>query len=389
MRWLKRLLTAVTVLVVVGVAGFFLFVPGIAERRMNRTSGNRLPPVAESVRAFHQTLTVVDLHADSLLWNRDLLSQSDYGHVDVPRLIQGGVALQAFTLVTASSGGQNIHSNTGEKDDVRLLAIGQLWPVRTWTHRLERALYQAQKLDDLARRSQGAFTLIRSSADLQAYLKRRETERSITAGFLGVEGAHALEGDVANVDRLFDAGIRMMAPTHFFDNDLAGSAHGVKKGGLTEKGREMIRRMEAKKMLVDVAHASPTTIDDVLAMATRPVIVSHTGVKGTCANARNLSDDQLRGIARIGGLVGIAYFQTATCGGDVQAIARAILHAVAVAGEDHVALGSDYDGAVTVPFDTSHVDQVTTALLASGLSQEQVRKIMGDNAIRVLLAALP
>lgn len=389
MRWLKRLLIGVAALVVAGIAGFFVFAPGIAERRMNRISPSTLPPVPPPVRAFHQTLTVVDLHADSLLWNRDLLSQSDYGHVDIPRLIQGGVALQAFTLVTASSGGQNIHSNTGEKDDIRLLSIGQLWPVRTWTNRLERALYQAQKLDELARRSNGAFTLIRSRADLQTYLKRREIERGITAGFLGVEGAHALEGDVAKVDRLFDAGIRMMAPTHFFDNDIAGSAHGVKKGGLTEKGREMIRRMEAKKMLVDVAHASPATIDDVLALATRPVIVSHTGVKGTCDNPRNLSDDQLRGIARTGGLVGIAYFHTATCGDDVQAIARAIRHAADVAGVDHVALGSDYDGAVTVPFDTRHLDQVTSALLSAGLSQEQIRKIMGDNAVRVLLAALP
>ena len=145
----------------------------------------------------------------------------------------------------------------------------------------ERAIYQAHKLQDTAERSGGKFTVIRTSAELSAYLDRRIKEPGITAGFLGIEGAHALDGNLDNIDRLFAAGVRMMAPTHFFDNDIAGSAHGVSKGGLTDKGREMIRRMEEKKMIVDLAHASPQTIDDVLAIATRPVVVSHTGKCGT------------------------------------------------------------------------------------------------------------
>src|SRR5581483_5772990 len=166
----------------------------------------------------------------------------------------------------------------------------------------------------------------------------------ITAGFLGIEGAHVLEGDPANVDVMFDAGFRMMSPTHFFDNEIGGSAHGVNKGGLTATGREVIRRMEAKKMLVDLAHASPRTIDDVLGMATRPVVVSHSGVKGTCDNTRNLSDEHLK------------------------AIARAIRHAVNVAGIEHVGLGSDFDGAVVEPFDTTGLVQITDALLVEGFS---------------------
>ena len=89
----------------------------------------------------------------------------------------------------------------------------------------------------------------------------------------------------------------MMSPSHFFDNAFGGSAHGLEKGGLTDAGREMVRRMEARRMLVDVAHASASTIDDVLAMTTRPVVASHTGVRGVADNARNLTDDHLRGIA--------------------------------------------------------------------------------------------
>jgi microsomal dipeptidase-like Zn-dependent dipeptidase len=191
------------------------------------------------------------------------------------------------------------------------------------------------------------------------------------------------------VDALFDAGFRMMAPTHFYDNEWGGSAHGVGKGGLTEKGREMVRRMEARGMLVDLAHASAATIDDVVAVATRPLVVSHTGVRGTCDNNRNLSDEQLRKIAAKGGVIGIGYWDAATCGGDARAVARAIRHAANVVGVGHVALGSDFDGAVTEPFDTTGVVLVTDALLAEGFTDEEVGAIMGGNVFRLLAETLP
>src|ERR1700751_3644277 len=114
---------------------------------------------------------------------------------------------------------------------------------------------------------------------------------------LSIEGAHALDGNLANIDVLYKAGYRMMSPSHFFDNDIGGSSAGVAKSGLTDKGRSMIRNMEAKRMIVDLAHASSPTIDDVLAIATRPVVVSHTGVKATCNNNRNLSDSQIQRIS--------------------------------------------------------------------------------------------
>jgi microsomal dipeptidase-like Zn-dependent dipeptidase len=181
----------------------------------------------------------------------------------------------------------------------------------------------------------------------------------------------------------------MMAPTHFFDNDIGGSSAGADQAGLTDKGREMIRRMEARHVLVDLAHASPKTIDDVLAMATRPVLVSHTGVRATCESPRNLTDGQLRGIARTGGVIGIAYFSVAVCGADAAAIARAMRHAADTAGIDAVALGSDFDGAVDVPFDTTVLGLIIDALFEAGFSEDQIAKIMGGNALRLLRQALP
>jgi len=385
-----NMLVVVSVLALLAAVGAFVsVVPVETDRRSNRLIPRPRPAISEAARRLHGRLLVADLHADTLLWDRDPLQRSRRGHVDVPRLLEGNVALQAFTVVTKTPRHLNIESNDDRSDDVTLLAMAQRWPPATWRSLKERALHQARRLDDAAARSGGRLTVIRSRSDLAAYVARRGGGPRITAGILGLEGAHALEGDLANVDVLFGAGFRMVGLVHFFDNEFGGSAHGVAKGGLTAKGRDLVRRLEERRMLVDLAHASPRTIDETLAIATRPVVVSHTGVKGTCDNVRNLDDDALRGVARTGGLVGIGYWETAVCGVGGAAVARAIRHATQVAGIDHVALGSDFDGAVAEPFDTAGLVEITDALLAAGFSESEVGKIMGGNVFRMLAEALP
>jgi microsomal dipeptidase-like Zn-dependent dipeptidase len=385
----RKLLAVLLLLVVVGAFAFFFVASGVAERRLNKRL--REPPYRASERAcvLHASMLVADLHADTLLWDRDPLERSSRGHVDVPRLSEGGVALQFFTAVTRTPFSPNYESNRGGADAVTALAAAGRWPLRAWWSLKERALHQARKLEDAAARSGGRLSVIRTAGDLARFVEARARDPRAVAGVLGLEGAYPLEGDVANVDALFDAGYRMMAPTHFLDNEWGGSAHGVDKPGLTEKGREMVRRMEARGMLVDLAHASAATFDDVAAVATRPLLVSHTGVRGTCEGPRNLSDAQLRRIAASGGVVGIGYWDGATCGTDARAVARAIRHAANVAGVGHVALGSDFDGAVAVPFDTTGVVEVTDALLAEGFAEDEVRSIMGGNVFRLLAATLP
>jgi membrane dipeptidase len=387
----KKILIALGMIFLLLIGAFFFVVPAQLEKRLNVSLNP--PPYMASERAveLHKKLLVSDMHADSLLWNRDLLDRSTRGHVDIPRLIDGNVALQAFTIVTKTPyvWKMNIERNDDKTDNITILAIAERWPTSTWSSLTQRALYQARKLQDTASRSGGKFTVIKTSGELSSYLDRRIGNSQVTAGLLGIEGAHALDGNLDNIDVLFDAGVRMMAPTHFFDNDIGGSAHGVEKGGLTDKGKEMIRRMEAKHMIVDVAHASEKTIDDVLAIATRPVLDSHTGVRGTCDNQRNLSDEQLKGIARTGGVIGVGYWETAVCGTDAKAIAKAIRYAANLVGVDHVGLGSDFDGAVTEPFDTSGLVQITDALIAEGFSEDDIGKIMGRNVLRVLIQNLP
>jgi microsomal dipeptidase-like Zn-dependent dipeptidase len=147
--------------------------------------------------------------------------------------------------------------------------------------------------------------------------------------------------------------------------------------------------MEARHMIVDLAHASPKTIADVLAIATRPLVVSHTGVKGTCDNNRNLSDDQIRAVAAKGGLIGIGYWDTATCGSDASAIVKAMRYVSDRVGAEHVALGSDFDGAVTTPFDTTGLVEITDAMMEAGFSEKEIRMIMGENVMTFLRANLP
>ena len=384
----RAVLWVAAAVLLAGIA-FLVLAADRTYRRTNTVIPRPRPSVSEAAERLHRRLLVADLHADTLLWNRDLLARSARGHVDVPRLREGNVALQAFTVVTKTPRNLNIERNDDRSDNVTLLAIAQGWPPATWFSLKERAVYQARRLDGAAARSGGRLTVVRSRSDLAAYLQRRRAEPAITAGFLGLEGAHALDGDLANVDVLFGAGFRMVGLAHFFDNEFAGSAHGVAKGGLTARGRELVGRLEERRMLLDLAHASPLTIRDALAVATRPVVVSHTGVKGTCDNVRNLGDDALRGVARTGGLVGIGYWETAVCGTDGRAVARAIRHAAGVAGIDHVGLGSDFDGAVAQPFDTTGLVEITDALLAEGFTEAQVAQVMGGNVFRLLSETLP
>lgn len=384
-----KILAGTAAIAVVGfVIFFFVLAASITERVLNPVISK--PPYSVSDRAarLHETLFVADMHADSLLWNRDLNADGTVAQADVPKLMRGNVALQAFTVVTKTPRGLNIESNSDSTDNIFLLALAQRQPLENLTSLTKRALWQARRLHEYAAASGGTLTVIENKRDLAAFVERRKTQKMV-GGWLGIEGAHALDNKLENLDALYNAGFRMISPTHFFDNDLAGSAHGIEKYGLTDKGRELVRRMESRRMLVDIAHASPRAIDDVLAMATRPVVVSHTGVKGTCDNNRNLSDEQLRRVAATGGVIGIGFWDTAVCGEDARSVARAIKYAAGIAGVEHVALGSDFDGSVKVPFDTSGEALITEALIAEGLSDADIALLMGGNVLRLLSESLP
>jgi membrane dipeptidase len=386
-KWVSIGLALVVAALVIYAVRFFATTPGKIER-----SQNRVVPVplnlTPAAQALQSRLDVADMHADSLLWKRDLLARSDRGHVDLPRLIEGHYALQVFSSVTKSPKGQNYESNGADSDTVTRLIIIDLQPPRTWTSLLQRSLFHADKLRSFAERSDGRLRLITAPSDIDRLLADRQNGHSVVGGMLSIEGLQDIEGNIANLDVLYAAGFRMAGLAHFFDNDVAGSMHGVAKGGLTPLGREAVRRMETLGMVVDVAHASHAAVADVLAMATRPVVSSHGGVQATCKANRNLTDDEVRGVARTGGVIGIGYWSGAVCSTRPQDVARAIAYVRDLVGIDHVGLGSDFDGSTITGFDASQVVTVTQALLNAGFSQADISKVMGGNVLRLLRAGI-
>jgi membrane dipeptidase len=385
---IKKLFKKLLVVLSIGVVAFFFLAGKIADRLYNKVDELEDYEVSEAAKQLHRKLQIVDLHSDNLLWDRDPNTELSHGHVDIPRLLAGNYTIQVFDAVIKTPKGLNYVSNTDETDNVTTLAMGNRWPIKTWYSLLNRAIYQS-KLLHRASVEGSNLTIIKSQSDLSYFLKLRASNSYLIGGLLSIEGLHALEGRLSNLDILYEHDYRMFGLVHFFDNEVGGSSSGVNKGGLTDFGKQVIRSMEQKSIIIDLAHASEALFSDVLDMATRPVVVSHTGVKGLYDSPRNLSDNQIRQIAENGGLIGIGFWHGAT--GDIHpsAIARAIRYAVDIAGISHVALGSDFDGAVKTTFDSSQIIFITEALIREGFTQDEIHLLMGGNALHFFQENLP
>ncbi len=382
----KKILIGVIVLL--AVTFFTLrWVATYNDQAMNSITLNTSELTADS---FYEALPfIADLHCDILLWNRNFFELHQYGHVDLPRMQKANVAFQAFTIVSKVPKGINIERNDDKTDQIALLSFSQLRPPNTWFSLKARALQQSRQLHDFAKASGGEFEVITNRKTLQEFITKRQSNKKITAGMLGLEGAHCLENNLENLQAFYDAGIRYIGLVHFFDNEWGGSAHGLQKGGLTDKGKELVHRMEQLNIIIDLAHASVQTIDDVLAITTKPVIVSHTGVKGACDNQRNLTDTHLLQIGRRNGLVGIGLWETAVCGTDAEATARSIKYVADKIGVDKVALGSDFDGAIKAHFDVTGLPLLVEALKQQGFGTSEIELIMGGNIRDFMLKNLP
>lgn len=386
---MKRIILGVAAtLVVVAAVLFFYVIPVQIDAGRNAVTPHAPYEISAEARALHETLRVADLHSDMLLWMRDPARRHERGHTDLPRLREGRVALQVFASVTKTPSSMNYEENSADSDNITPLAIAQRWPMDTWGSIRNRALYHAERLNRLAQ-DDDAFTVVRTRGDLEAVLAARESDPAAMGGLLATEGAHPLEGELANIEPLWDAGYRLIGLQHFFDNELGGSLHGLSGAGLTDFGREAVAAMLERGLIIDVAHSSPAVVREVLAMTDRPLVVSHTGIHGHCPATRNIPDGLMRAIAAEGGLIGIGFWEDVTCDDSPAGVADTIIAAIDLVGLDHVALGSDYDGTVTTTFDASEYAVLTDRLLDAGLSEAEVRQVMGGNAVRFFLAQLP
>ena len=328
---------------------------------------------------FHRENTVIDLHADTA----KLMAFGKYdfgvrhkalpgllnvaGQVDLPRLRDAAVSGQFFGLWTVP------------------------FPQRGCARSIHR---QIDALEE--------------AANLHTDFRIASTEEELTsinnegaiAAFTGIEGGHALEGKIENVEAFYKRGVSYIGLLHFTPNQLGTPAKSIlpsrllgalsnrdKEAGLTSFGKAVVDEMNRLKMIVDLAHINRPGFFQAIERCNQPVFVSHTGVTGVHPHWRNIDDDQLRAVAKNQGSVGIIFSRPFIGGNSVEVIADHLLHIVKVAGEDTPALGSDFDGCILPPKEMPDIGSlpiITQALSNRGLHPRIIAKILGGNAKRVL-----
>lgn len=367
-------------------------------------------PISDSARKLHFSSIVIDTHDDTtqrLLDPKfDLGVRHSDGSIDIPRMRDGNLSALFFSIWIPSkiTGPQAVK-----------LALDQIDAVR-----------------ETVRKHPGDLVLATTADEIRAARQQNKI-----AALIGVEGGHMIANDLSVLRSFAALGVRYMTLTHTGNTDWADSstdkpAH----NGLTDFGKDVVHEMNRLGVIVDVSHISDKTFYDVLATSKAPVFASHSSCRALCDAPRNMTDDMLRDLAKHGGIIQINYhvgflsqeFRDAEaahpevqkgieaeikkrCGDDESCssvvgdqivreymqsgklprvdwtkIIEHIDHAVKVAGIDHVGLGSDFDGAM-MPFgmeDASHLPQITEALLQKGYSDSDIRKILGENTLRLL-----
>ncbi len=331
------------------------------------------PPLgSDTARAIHAEHPAIDLHADTLMWSRWLgydihraheppLPFSAFGgHIDLPRMREGGMGAQFFGLVSL--------------------------PLSDRPRGMARIVHeQIDNLEQQMAQRPDALRLVRKAAELE-----RCRSEGVMGALLGIEGAHALEGDLDNVATFARRGVRYIGFVHFSPNEAGYPAYGRGRRdteGLTRWGFELVERCEAEGVLVDLSHMNKRGFLDACAIAKKPPIVSHTGVLGVFEHWRNIDDEQLRAVANKGGVVGVIFYPRYLGGEGLEPVVAHLKHIVDVVGEDAAALGSDWDGFIipTKPLkDPRGLPLLTDALLAGGFTPRAIGKILRDNVMRVL-----
>lgn len=362
---------------------------------------------------LHLDAIVVDGHADTISRfldeGEDLGAETGRGHLDLPRMFRGGLDAQFMSC----------------------------WVEPKYVQRKEaakRALRMIDAVKQWAARYPDRLAIARTGTEV-----RRAAAEGKVCGILCIEGGHAIEEDLGLLRSFFELGVRYMTLT--WNNSLSWAEAARDPGkvkGLTDFGREVVREMNRLGMLVDLSHVSENTFYDAIAVADTPVIASHSCARALCDHVRNLKDDQLRALASNGGVVGVNFYsgflsqsfydrkkkadqadeeereqarerhkddpasmdralkeigrrydqsEAAMARPPLDLLIDHIEHIAKVAGIDHVGLGSDFDGVTALPDgvnDCSELPNITRRLLHRGFSGPEVRKILGENFLRVM-----
>jgi membrane dipeptidase len=376
---------------------FSFLLGGIALKSMAQTDYKKI----------HEDLIVVDGHNDviitSILPGKDISKRLKSDHTDLPRLKEGGVDVQVFAVWS---------------DDKK-------WKKNAFKH----ANDQIDALEKVISKNPEKIELAKNSSDIQ-----RIIEVGKIAALIGIEGGNMIEGSEANLEALYNRGARYLTLTWNYNLPWVTAAaeevktKGSKGKGLTEQGKNIIRKMNELGMMVDLSHAGEQTFYDVLSITTKPVLVSHSNAAALTPHYRNLKDAQLEALKKNGGVIGVNFYsefldskyvkrvrdlyfkshkkdsvtrkysigkmysalsakQKHLANVPFEKVLEHIDYLVKKVGIDHVAIGSDFDGIESPPQgleDVSKFPVLTQALLERGYSEEDVAKIMGQNFLRLL-----
>ena len=322
----------------------------------------------------HRSMTVCDTHCDTvgrmLGEGFDIAVRSEQGHVDIPRLVEGGIDVQVFACWVGKPGEPD-----GYYADVANKMIDALHS-------------QLNKHPD---KIELALTL----SDI-----RKANENGKIAVVIGIEGGQAIEDDLKLIEKYYSLGVRLMTITWGSTNWADASREPEKHNGLTDFGKDVIREMNRLGMIVDVSHSADKTVWDVLEITSDPIIASHSCAKAICDHPRNVNDDLIKAISASGGGIFINFysefldenFKTQSQKGmnpeppDISKVIEHIEYIIKVGGIDSVGLGSDFDGIGSAPRgleDVSKMPFITKLLIDKGYKKEEISKIMGDNFLRV------
>lgn len=320
--------------------------------------------MASDIAALHSRALVIDTHCDTILSvmrGRPLGTRSDKGHIDLPRMREGGVSAQFFAC----------YIEPQFKPDKGLKRV--LQQIDCFYHEMEA--------------NSDVIEVATTVADIE-----RIHALGKLVGLLSIEGAEAIDGDPAALRMLYRLGVRMMGLVWNQRNQLAdGVGERQAHGGLTNLGIEVVKEMNRLGMVVDVSHLNDEGFWDVIATSTQPIMASHSNCRAICDHPRNLTDDQIRALAKNGGVMGMNYCLPFVKAGEatIDDLISHIDHIVELVGIDHVGLGSDFDGIERGPIGLEHVGctpNLTRRLSERGYSDEDILKILGGNHLRVLKA---
>ena len=366
--------------------------------------------IAERARKLHFSSIVLDTHDDTtqrfFSKNFDLAKRNPDGHIDIPRMKEGGMSAIFFSIWI----------------DGRTMGPPAI----------QKALDQIDAVHENVRKNSRDMMFARTAADV----RKAHAEGKIAA-LIGVEGGHMIGNDIRMVRIFSDLGVRYMTLSHFYNDEWADSSTDKPvHNGLTDYGKEIVREMNRQGMMVDISHVSDKTFYDALEVSKAPLIASHSSCRAICNHPRDMTDDMIKALAAKGGVIQINYeksfidesYRQASekvsggvvamfdqlkkqCGDDEECLGKKmnemekqataegklphvswekiidhIDHVVKLAGADHVGLGSDFDGA-TMPEgmdDCTHLPRITEALMRKGYTDNDIRKILGGNLLRVM-----